>query len=427
MCTAQHILPGEKPPRQPLDAPTTVPYITLTSDHPSSPGSAREVFLVALKLGLSSFGGPVAHLGYFERVYVRERHWLDAGSYAALVALCQILPGPASSQTGFLIGLHRAGWRGAFAAWAGFTLPSAVLMVLAAVLLPRTPGSWLASAEHGLQLAAVAVVAQAVLSMGQKLCRGWARSLITSAVAAMLLAYAGAPAQFAALALGATAGMLLCRDAAAAPMASSLKLSARTGWLALGLFLLLLLALPALATASPDGIAALAAIFYRSGALVFGGGHVVLPLLHDALVPGWIGEDRFLAGYGLAQALPGPLFTFSAYLGAASAPAQDVVSWSLCALVFIFLPGLLLAVAGAALWQRAAAQPRMLAALAGVNAAVVGLLAAALYRPLWTTAVHGTTDLAIALLGFILLQLLRLVPLTVVLACVLLRLAADLG
>jgi len=397
----------------------------MSSPDQTEAGSALEVFRTALRLGLSSFGGPVAHLGYFERVYVRERGWLDAGSYAGLVALCQILPGPASSQTSFLIGLHRAGWRGALAAWAGFTLPSALLMYLAALFMPRLQGPLAATLQHGFQLAAVAVVAQALWSMARKLSRGWARSAITLASAALLLAWGGAAAQIAALAAGAAMGALLCRDAAGPVQLSGFRISATTGWLTLGLFVLLLLGLPALAASAPQGVTAFAAALYRLGALVFGGAHVVLPLLRDALVPGWIGDDRFLAGYGLAQALPGPLFTFSAYLGAASAPPGASAWWAATGLVCMFLPGLLLAVAGAALWHRLPQRPRVLAALAGVNAAVVGILAAALYTPVWTTAIHGLADVAIALGGLALLVS-RVPPLVAVLACVVLRLACDL-
>lgn len=394
-----------------------------TRDRPA--GSAAEVLWVALRLGLGSFGGPIAHLGYFERAYVRQRRWLGAEEYAAIVALCQMLPGPASSQTGFLIGLRRAGWPGAVAAWIGFTLPSALLMYAAARLLPDLHGALAVSALHGLKLAAVAVVAQALWSMAGKLCPDRGRSAIALAAAALLLIAPGAVAQFAALGLGASGGMLLCRRVAFPQAAGLHAAGTAPAWGALALFLALLLGLPLLAAVQPHGLAALAAIFYRAGALVFGGGHVVLPLLREALVPGgWIGDDSFLAGYGFAQALPGPLFALAAYLGAASAPAHPA-AWALLATVCIFLPGLLLAAAGVTLWSRLTRHSMLRAAISGINAAVVGVLGAAFYDPVWTSAVHGGSDVAIGAAGLLLLQKWSAPPIAVVALCVAASLAAG--
>ncbi|MDR3418714.1 MAG: chromate efflux transporter [Nevskia sp.] len=381
-------------------------------------GSAWEVLAASLRLGLSSFGGPIAHLGYYEQAYVKQRRWLDAEQYAGLVALCQLLPGPASSQTGFLIGLHRAGWAGALAAWIGFTLPSALLMFALAVFAPQSPGPVVQALMHGLKLTAVAVVAQAVWSMARRLCPDRPRSAIAMAAAALLLAGGGAHLQLAALVAGALAGLVWCRTVELPAIRLSDEVGHRTAWFALALFALLLFGLPLLAARTPHGPLALADIFYRSGALVFGGGHVVLPLLRDALVPGWLSDNAFLAGYGAAQALPGPVFAVAAYLGAASAAPEARPLWSALALLFIFLPGLLLAVAGVSLWGRLVAVRGAAAALAGVNAAVVGVLGAALYDPVWTSAVHGGRDAAIAVAGLLLLERWRMPPVLLVVFCV---------
>jgi chromate transporter len=376
---------------------------------------AREVFLVALRLGVTSFGGPVAHLGYFQRAYVRERGWLSAEDYAGLVALCQMLPGPASSQVGLLVGLRRAGWAGAFAAWAGFTLPSALLLFAFALLAPRMQGPALTAALHGLRLVAAAVVAQAVWSMWRTLCPDRPRAGIAVLAACLVLAGGGAGVQLLALPLGGMAGVLLCRNLPALPAPPAFPVGPKAGAAALALFLALLLALPLAGRAAPHSLLALAAIFYRSGALVFGGGHVVLPLLRDALVPaGWISDPAFLAGYGAAQAIPGPLFAFSAYLGVAVAPAGLAALWSAVALVFMFLPGVLLAVAGLPLWMWLGRHPAARACLAGVNAAVVGVLGAALYDPVWTSTVMSGRDGLVAVAGFLLLERWRVPPLLVV-------------
>jgi chromate transporter len=389
------------------------------AETPSRRGSAVEVFLVALRLGLTSFGGPIAHLGYFERTYVRERKWLSPDEYAGLVALCQMVPGPASSQTGFLIGLRRAGWGGAFAAWAGFTLPSAIVMFAFALLAPHLRGPTTDAVLHGLKLVAVAVVAQAVSIMARALCPDRPRAALALIAAALLLVVSGSLIQIAALLVGAIGGVLLCRDLIAAPGLPVMPVTMRTGAGALALFLILLVALPLAGAAAPHSSLALAGIFYEAGALVFGGGHVVLPLLRDALVPqGWLSDSTFLAGYGVAQAIPGPLFAFSAYLGAVVAPAGAALLWSAIALVFMFLPGLLVALAGLPLWLWLGHHPRARAALAGINAAVVGVLGAALYNPIWLTAVGNGRDIAIAATGFLLLDRWRVPPLAIVVFCV---------
>jgi chromate transporter len=382
------------------------------------PGRVGEVLRVALRLGLTSFGGPLAHLGYFERTYVRELGWLSAEQYGTLVALCQILPGPTSSQVGFLIGLQRAGVAGALAAWLGFTLPSALLLYGCAQLSAHAQGPLALALVHGLKLVAVAVVAQAVWSMARRLCTDATTWLIALGAAAALLARGGAGVQLAVMAAAAAAGLLWCRPATPPPGDADAAARQRpAAWLALGVFLLLLLALPLLSWRYPHGGLALAHIFYRAGALVFGGGHVVLPLLRAPLVPAWLSDDAFLSGYGLAQAVPGPLFSVAAYLGAIATPAAPAAG-ALVALLAVFLPGLLLALAGLSLWTALSRHPRMRAAITGVNAGVVGILAAALYDPVWTSAVRDAADVAIAAVGLLLLQTQRAAPLVVVLLCV---------
>jgi chromate transporter len=382
---------------------------------------AGEVFRAALRLGLSSFGGPVAHLGYYRRTYVERLRWLGEAEYAEIVALCQFLPGPASSQTGFLIGYRRAGLAGAFAAWAGFTLPSALLMFAFAFVAAGLQGPVAAAALHGLKLAAVCAVAQAVWSMARTLCPDVRRALLgLLALAAMLWLGQTAGSQVGVIAFGAAAGLVLCRNLPQGAAPGHFAAPSRsTGIAAAILFLALLGLLSGLATADPHGPAALLAVFYRAGCLVFGGGHVVLPLLREGLVPaGWIGDDRFLAGYGAAQALPGPLFAFSAYLGAAvQAPGWPAVRAAL-ALCAIFVPGLLLVLAVAPFWARLRQRRGMRAAVAGINASVVGILAAALYQPVWTSAVLAPSDVLIATAGFAVLQWTRTPPFAVVCGCV---------
>lgn len=384
-------------------------------------GPVLEVLLVFLRLGLTSFGGPVAHLGYFRAELIERRGWAGEAAYAEIVALCQFLPGPASSQAGFALGLLRAGPLGALAAWVGFTLPSALLLVLCAGSAGRLAASPMgAGLLHGLRLAAVAVVAQAVWSMARTLCPDRGRAAI--ALAAMLLV-AIAPtstAQLSAIVLGAVACILFGRSAGPPhdPAPLDAAVSRGAGACCLALFAVLLVLPPVLAGLQASGARtplALFDAFYRSGALVFGGGHVVLPLLHDAVVSrGWVPEDRFLAGYGLVQAMPGPLFTFAAYLGAVARPGPGGASGAAIALLAIFLPGLLLLVGTLPFWSWLRARPWARAGLRGANAAVVGLLAMALYDPLWTSTIRQPADFIAAAAGFVLLILWRAPPLAVV-------------
>lgn len=394
-----------------------------TKEEIGRPGGhpALEVLRVSLGLGLTSFGGPIAHLGYFERTYVRRLGWLSGQQYAELLALCQVIPGPASSQLGFLIGLYRAGYAGALAAWLGFTLPSAVLLFVAACLSPRLHGVIADAVFHGLQLVAAAVVAQAVWNLGRRLWTDTLTVVIGILAAGFLLLWRSPGAPSAALAVGALIGALLCRGRAGEPAATAhVPSSRRVAWVAGGAFLALLMGLPILALRSPHGLVALADTFYRAGALVFGGGHVVLPLLGSTLVPaGWLSEDSFLAGYGLAQAVPGPLFTVAAYLGAANAHVGPPLLAAAVAVLSIFLPGLLLALAAVALWQELAAHDRIRGALVGVNAAVVGILGAALYSPVCTTSVHSVPDAVLVVAGLVLLERWKVPPLLVVALCVL--------
>ena len=389
---------------------------------PAPRRSAFEVLAVSLGLGLTSFGGPIAHLAYFERAYVQRRQWLSADEYAGLVALCQMLPGPASSQVGALIGLKRAGWLGALAAWIGFTLPSALALYLFALAAPALKDPLTLAGLHGLKLVAVAVVAQAVWSMARKLCPDLPRAGLALVAAALLLVVGGAALQLVALALGAIGGVILCRGVDLPPSPPALPVRRRVGVAAFAVFIALLVGLPWLGSLAPGSTTDLMGVFYRAGALVFGGGHVVLPLLHDSLVPqGWLSEDRFLAGYGATQAVPGPLFTFATYLGAAAGSphgAMTTALWALVATVFIFLPGMLLVLAGVPLWSWTSRHPAAKGGLAGVNAAVVGVLAAALYDPIWTSAIRDGRDVAIAATGFLLLERWKAPPLAVVILCV---------
>jgi chromate transporter len=382
------------------------------------PGSAPEVFAAFLKLGLTSFGGPIAHLGYFRREFVERRNWVGESQYAQLLALCQFLPGPASSQLGFGLGLLRAGWPGACAAFIAFTLPSALLLFAFAALLPKISGTAGAAAIHGLKLVALAVVAQAVLGMTRQLCPDAVRATIAALGAAVILLSGEAWAQLVVVALGAIAGLLLCRGVQPVPGSGlHLRYGPALGWTLLAVFALLLLGLP-VAAHGRDGFLAVAEAFYRAGALVFGGGHVVLPLLEETVVrPGWISPDEFLAGYGAAQAVPGPMFTLAAYLGARLPGSEGGMIGATIALAAIFLPGFLLVAGVLPLWRVIAGRPMAARAIAGVNAAVVGILGAALYDPVWTSAVRGPLDLAIAVVGFTLLSALRVSALLVVIWC----------
>jgi chromate transporter len=360
-----------------------------------------EIFLRFLRLGCTSFGGPVAHLGYFREEFVGRLGWLEEARFAEVVGLCQFLPGPASSQVGFTIGLLEGGLAGALAAWVGFTLPSALLMVGFAYghrLLTGRIGTGLL---HGLGLAAVAVVAQAVWGMRRTLAPDWQRMLMAGVAAAMVLGWGSAAGQMVALAAGAVAGLMFCRRVAEPAGGWLVGVSRRGSVWAAGLFGVLLVGLPVLVRWGPMGGVALFAAFYRVGALVFGGGHVVLPLLQTVTVArGWVDEGTFLAGYGGAQALQGPLFSFAAYLGAVSAPLPGL-GGAVVALAGIFLPGLLPAVAVLPWWEELRRRVGVRTAIAGVNASVVGVLAAALYRPVWTSAVGNVWDAGLAVAGFV--------------------------
>jgi chromate transporter len=379
-------------------------------------GSPLEVLRVFLKLGLTCFGGPIAHIGYFRDEFVVRRKWIDETAYADLVGLCQFLPGPASSQVGFSIGLMRAGYLGALAAWTGFTLPSAALLVAFAYGAGALQGPVGQGLLHGLKLTAVAIVAQAVWGMARNLCPDRERASIAVVAALIILFSVASIAQIGAIVLGGLAGLWLCRTEAPAPSGHvEIPVSRTVGVIALGTFFVLLAGLPALRGLTGSVGVFLFDAFYRSGALVFGGGHVVLPLLRDAFVsPGWVSDDAFLSGYGAAQAVPGPLFTFAAYLGTVVGPDPHGVAGAILGLVGIFLPGMLILLGALPFWdsfrKRAGAQ----AAMRGVNAAVVGVLGAAFYDPVWTSSVHSSRDFGIALVGFVLLVAWRAPPLVVV-------------
>jgi chromate transporter len=379
-------------------------------------GSAWEVLLVFLRLGLTSFGGPVAHLGYFRNEFVVRRGWLDEKAYADLVALCQFLPGPASSQVGMAIGLTRAGYAGTLAAWTGFTLPSAIALVLFAYgvgALGDTAGiGWL----HGLKVVAVAVVAQAVLGMARTLAPDRARATMAVLAAVIVLAFPSAWGQIGAIVLGGLAGLLLLKDEPQGEHAPlPLTVSRTIGAALLALFFVLLAGLPLFAAVFPSQTIKLIDAFYRAGSLVFGGGHVVLPLLQASVVPpGWVSNDAFLAGYGATQAVPGPLFTFAAYLGAVSGPAPNGWIGAVICLLSVFLPSFLLVVGALPFWEELRRRPFAQSMLRGVNAAVVGLLLAALYHPVWTSGILGAGDFALAIAAFLLLFMWQTPPWLVV-------------
>jgi chromate transporter len=379
-------------------------------------GTWLEVGAVFLRLGLTSFGGPVAHIGYFRDEFVIRRRWLDDRSFADLVALCQFLPGPASSQVGLAVGLSRAGYPGMLAAWTGFTLPSAIALILFAYgvssLGDVTGVGWL----HGLKVVAVAVVANAVLGMMRSLAPDRERATMAVIAAIIVLAVPNALGQLGAILLGAIAGIALLRIEAPADHASlPLRVSRTVGVAGLAVFFALLIGLPLLASVTSYQAIKLFDAFYRAGSLVFGGGHVVLPLLQASVVPpGWVTNDAFLAGYGAAQAVPGPLFTFSAYLGAVMGPQPNGWLGAIICLVAIFLPSFFLVVGALPFWEQLRHRRGAQAALAGVNAAVVGLLLAALYNPVWTAGITNTRDFALACTTFLLLFMWKAPPWLVV-------------
>jgi chromate transporter len=380
-------------------------------------GTVGEVFAAFLKLGLTSFCGPIAHLGYFRDELVVRRQWLDESAFADLVALCQFLPGPASSQVGFSLGVLRGnGLWGGLAAWFAFTMPSALIMFAFAMGAAAFTGPVAEGFLHGLKLVAVAVIAQAIWGMSRTLTPDRTRAGIALGAIAIVVLFAGSFGQVAAIALGACAGLWLCRGEIA-PVSGHLNfpVTLRAGVIALGLFAALLLIPPVVVSVSRSQGLALFDAFYRSGALVFGGGHVVLPLLQAQVVtPGWVSNEAFLAGYGLAQAVPGPLFTFAAYLGAVMGPSPHGIAGATIALVALLLPGMLLVYGMLPFWDAMRTRPNAQAAMRGTNAAVVGILGAALYNPVWTSAVATPRDFALALAGFLLLTVWKLSPWIVV-------------
>jgi chromate transporter len=369
---------------------------------------------IFLRLGVTSFGGPIAHLGYFRAEFVERRKWLTEQSFVDLVALSQFLPGPASSQVGFGIGLSRAGYLGGIVAWAGFTLPSALLLFMfacGATGIAQAPLG--AGIIHGLKLVAVAIVAQAVLGMSQSLCPDRQRASIAALALILVALFPGATGQVAAIILGGVVGLLVCRaNILSTDQCPAIDISPRVGFVCLFVFfgLLAFSFLPI-----PAGLIALFNAFYRSGALVFGGGHVMLPLLRDAVVaPGWVTDNAFLAGYGATQAIPGPLFTIAAYLGAIANITSGGAIGSAVATIGIFLPGMLVLLGVLPFWFAVQRQPIARAAMLGINAAVVGILGFALYNPVWTTAVNNAADFAIVAAAFVLLIAWRASPLIVV-------------
>jgi chromate transporter len=377
-----------------------------STETPKERGTVGEVFATFLRLGLTSFGGPVAHLGYYRQELVIRRRWLDEATFADLVALCQFLPGPASSQVGFSLGVLRGnGLLGGFAAWLAFTLPSAVIMFAFALGAGHFTGPVAEGFLHGLKLVAVAVVAQAIWGMAQSLTPDRPRAGIALAALLVAVLFAGSLAQILAIALGAALGLWLCRgEATAVSGRLNFPVTQLSGGIALCLFAMLLLLTPLVAAATGSHALAMFDAFYRSGALVFGGGHVVLPLLQaEVVTPGWVSNETFLAGYGLAQAVPGPLFTFAAYLGAVMNAPPNGLAGAVIALVALLLPGIVLVYGMLPFWDAIRTRPAAQAAMRGTNAAVVGILGAALYNPVWTSAVTTPRDFALALLGFLLL------------------------
>lgn len=381
--------------------------------------SAWAVFLIFLRLGLTSFGGPVAHLGYFRDEFVIRRKWLTENSYADLIALCQFLPGPASSQVGIAIGLSRAGYAGALAAWTGFTLPSAIVLMLFAIGISSYGDIVPLGVLHGLKVAAVAVVAQAIWGMGKNLCTDVARISIMALAACFVLLVPSALAQVSVIAIAAIIGLLWFQpEKVMAHDPLPITVRRRTGLVWLFLFFSLLIGLPLLTALYPSQTLSMVDTFFRAGSLVFGGGHVVLPLLQAEIVPaGWISNDTFLAGYGATQAVPGPLFTFAAFLGSSMNQAPSGWLGGMICLIAIFAPSFLLVMGVLPFWESLRQNLRTRAALSGINAAVVGLLLAALYQPVWTSAIIEAKDFGLALVALIALIFWKVPAWLVVIGC----------
>ena len=390
-----------------------------THSNPESKQDPLEVFLVFLHLGLTAFGGPIAHLGYFRQEFVARRQWLTERAYADLVALCQFLPGPASSQVGISLGFLRAGYLGAIAAWVGFTLPSVVVMILFALGVAQGSDLIPPGVLQGLKVVAVAVVAQAVWGMGRQLCTDFKRVTIMVISACLVLLVPSAWGQVGVIVLAAWIGLVVFRphpDARHDPL--PIRIRRHVGLLWLSIFFVLLAGLPLLYAWSPSQWMSMVDVFYRTGSLVFGGGHVVLPLLQSEVVSlGWVSETAFLAGYGATQAVPGPMFTFAAYLGASMQGSPNGWSGGLIAVVAIFLPSFFLVIGALPFWEQLRRNVRTQAALSGINAAVVGLLLAALYQPVWTSAVHDPMDFCLVLIAFVALMFWKLPPWLVVIGC----------
>lgn len=380
--------------------------------HAAIDRSPWSVLLIFLRLGLTSFGGPIAHLGYFREEFVTRRRWLSERSYADLVALCQFLPGPVSSQVGIALGMSRAGYAGAAAAWVGFTLPSAIALILFALSMSHYGTSIPAGALHGLKTVAVAVVAQAVWGMARNLCSDTIRITVMAIAACLVLLVPSALGQVLTIAAAGIAGLFLFTPAQAdSHDALPAKISERAGALWLMLFVALLFGLPILSELMPGQTVAMIDAFYRAGSLVFGGGHVVLPMLQAEVVPaGWVGNEAFVAGYGATQAVPGPLFTFAAFLGASFVTAPSGWLGGFICLLAIFAPSFLLVAGALPFWERLRHSIRIQAALAGINAGVVGLLLAALYDPVWTSAIHQPRDFGLALLALVALVFWNCLP-----------------
>lgn len=387
------------------------------NDTVTARGSVVEVFGAFLKLGLISFGGPIAHLGYFRSEFVERRRWLDDRSYSDLVALCQFLPGPASSQVGMALGLGRAGWGGLMAAWAGFTLPSAILLILFAFGIAQYQGLAQSGWVHGLKVVAVAIVAQAVWGMAKSLCPDRPRAAMAILAALLTMILPSAAGQIAAIVLcGVLGRWTLQTSQPGGGQAHRYPVSRKLGGVALLLFATPLVGLPLWAAATGSSTIGLLEGVYRSGALVFGGGHVVLPLLQATVVPsGIVSNAEFLAGYGATQAVPGPLFTFAAYLGAVAHGPLHGVMGGLALLGTLFLPAFLVLVGALPFWEGLRHRAGLQTAMAGINAGVVGILLSALYDPVWTNAIHDKADFGLALLAFGLLTVGRVPPVIVVL------------
>lgn len=398
----------------------------MTDRPPNAPRTKKRrvlaVFGAFLRLGLTSFGGPVAHLGYFRHEFVEKRKWVSETQFAQLVAICQFLPGPGSSQLGFSIGLLHAGWIGALAAFVAFTLPSALIMVALAVLLPDVSGPVAEAAVHGLKIVALAVVACGVSRMLPQLCPDWARRIIALLSVVLVLGVDSPLTQLLVVTFGAVAGAVFCRDVRPGRDADiNTGYRMRAGLMSLAFFLILLIGLPVVAL-DHARVIDVADAFYRVGALVFGGGHVVLPLLEQAVVGnGWVSQDEFLAGYGASQAMPGPMFSFSAYLGF----VYGGFPYALVALVSVFLPGFLLVAGVLPIWSWISRGTVAARVIAGVNASVVGLLAAALYDPIFVASVRGPVDLAIGAVALVVLLFFRVSPLWIVAGCVVARVAVE--